>query len=263
MRITVNLEKIDICNGAIMSDVCNDGDVIVVDGYSVGHDTIVVDGMDIIVVKRGKMPSEEMLYHMMKSRNGDVVNDAVSGACVAVCGLGGLGSNIACMLARLGVGKLILIDFDVVEPTNLNRQEYYISDIGKSKTKAISERIKAINPYIKVCSVDLYLNAENIIENIKEADIVVEAFDNPESKAMLVETVLSKCDKCIVASSGMAGYGSSNDIVTRKVFNKLYVVGDGVSEAKCGNGLMSPRVSINAGHQANMVLRILLGNMEE
>lgn len=262
MRVLINSKEIVLIEDAKVADVCSDLDVAVVDGYNVSHDTVIVAGMDIIIVKRGEMPSQDMLYRMMRSRNGDIVNNAVSNACIAVCGLGGLGSNIASMLARLGVGKLILIDYDVVEPTNLNRQDYYISDIGKSKSLVMSERIKNINPYIEVKCIDVKLTADNIMDYVGTADIVVEAFDNPECKAMLVDTVMTCSDIYVVASSGMAGYGSSNDIVTRQVFNKLYVVGDGTSEACCGSGLMSPRVSINAGHQANMVLRILLGNME-
>ena len=263
MRVLINGEERILIDNTRVADVCSDSDVVVIDGYNVGHDTVIVDGMDIIIVKRGELPSQDILYRMMRSRNGDMVNNAVSNACVAVCGLGGLGSNIASMLARLGVGKLILIDYDVVEPTNLNRQDYYISDIGKSKAIATSARIKNINPYIEVNCIEMKLTAENIMEYVATADVVVEAFDNPDCKAMLVDTVMASSDKYVVASSGMAGYGSGNDIVTRHVFNKLYVVGDGTSEACCGSGLMSPRVSINAGHQANMVLRILLGNMEE
>ena len=263
MRVLVNLKEQFVDDNSRICDICSAEDVVVVDGYNVMHDTMISESMDIIIVSKGQMPTEEMLYRMMTSRNGDVVNKAVSSASVAVCGLGGLGSNIACMLARLGIGQLILIDYDVVEPTNLNRQAYYISDIGKSKTSAMSDRILMINPYIKISVVDKKLNADNIMDSIKCADIVVEAFDDADSKAMLVETVLENSKKIVVASSGMAGYGSSNDIVTKRVFNRLYVVGDGTSEAKCGSGLMSPRVNINAGHQANMVLRILLGNMEE
>ena len=263
MKVIINSVEQNIDNAAVISDICTESDVVIIDGYNVDHSMKISDGMDILVVKRGAMPTEAMLKKMMQSRNGNIVNSAVENACVAICGLGGLGSNIASMLARLGVGKLILIDFDTVEPTNLNRQDYYISDIGRSKTQATCDRLSKINPYITLISHKITLTADNIVDIIDDADVVVEAFDNPECKAMLVDSIIGGTNKYVVASSGMAGYNSSNDIVTKKVFNRLYVVGDGTSEADIGSGLMSPRVSINAGHQANMVLRILLGKSEE
>jgi len=267
MRVLINgVDRLIDANGADdivkACDICDTSDVVVVDGFAISHDTCLTDGMDITIVKKGIMPSRDLLGQMMIARNGDVVNNAVCHGVVAVCGLGGLGSNIAEMLARLGVGKLIIIDFDTVDPTNLNRQNYYISDIGKSKAQSMADRLRDINPYITVIAHDVRLTSDNIMSYIDNASIVVEAFDNPECKAMLVNTVLTSSSKIVVASSGMAGYGSSNDIVTTRVSKSLYIVGDRVSEAGIGNGLMSPRVAINAGAQANMVLRILLGQFE-
>ncbi|MDE6565780.1 MAG: sulfur carrier protein ThiS adenylyltransferase ThiF, partial [Clostridia bacterium] len=91
---------------------------------------------------------------------------------------------------------------------------------------------------------------------------VVEAFDNPVCKAELVNTIIEKTDKFIVASSGMAGIGSSNDIKSSRAFSRLYICGDSVTGATEGVSLMSPRVNICAGHQANMVVRLLLGETE-
>ena len=91
-------------------------------------------------------------------------------------------------------------------------------------------------------------------------DIICEAFDKADAKAMLVNTVLEKLpDVKIVAASGMAGCDSSNLIQTKKVMKNLYICGDFVNEAKIGRGLMASRVYICAGHQSSMVLRLLLG----
>ena len=263
MKILINSCERNVADNAIVADICCDNDVVVIDGYSVKHSVKIADGMDIVLVRRGELPSQDILDKIIKSRNGDVVNRAVKNACVAICGLGGLGSNIATMLARLGISRIILIDFDVVEPTNLNRQDYYIGDIGLSKTQATCNRLSNINRDITLISHQIMLNEDNILSYIADADVVVEAFDSPECKAMLVDVVIGSTNKYVVASSGMAGFSSSNNIVTRQVMKRLFVVGDGSSEAAIGNGLMSPRVAINAGHQANMVLRILLGEIKE
>ncbi|MEG0378654.1 MAG: sulfur carrier protein ThiS adenylyltransferase ThiF, partial [Eubacterium sp.] len=179
---------------------------------------------------------------------------------VAVAGLGGLGSHIAISLARTGVGHLHLIDFDVVEPSNLNRQCYRIVHLGMDKTEALKQEIAEINPYIKVTVETIRVTEKNAAGLFKEDDIVCEAFDQPEAKAMLVNTLFSSgSKKVIVAASGMAGSGSSNTIKTRRIAKGFYLCGDGETAAEAGRGLMAPRVSICAGHQANMVLRIILG----
>ena len=92
---------------------------------------------------------------------------------------------------------------------------------------------------------------------------MVEAFDRADMKAMLVNTVLESLPQSsVIAASGLAGYEPNNSIVTRKISRRLYLVGDTVSEAAPGNGLMAPRVGIAAHHQANQVVRILLGEDE-
>lgn len=260
--ITLNGKKIAVKQNSTIADNIKGFDVFVRNGYNVNTNTLLNDGDVLIATKYGEVPSENLLNEMLVSRNGEKVTNAVKNACIAVCGLGGLGSNIAQMLVRLGVGKLILIDFDRVEPTNLNRQNYFIGDIGKFKTQATAEILSKINPYIKLECYNEFLNESNILSLTSSADIVVEAFDNAESKAMLTSCILSSTKKYVVASSGMAGYSSSNNIKTKKPFSRLFVVGDGESEAQEGQSLMSPRVTICAGHQANAVLRILLGEID-
>lgn len=262
IKVSINGVERTLDKSCSIGELVADFDVFVRNGYGITKDSIVEDGDKIIAVKKGKMVSNESLRKMLNARNGEYVTSSLENACVCICGLGGLGSNIACMLARLGVGKLILIDYDIVDLTNLNRQNYFISDIGCYKTEAISKQLKNINPYVQIVTHNLYVDSENILHIIDNCNVVIEAFDNPICKAELVNSILQNTDKYIIASSGMAGYGSSNEIKTAKYLSRLYVAGDSVTEAREGVSLMSPRVNICAGHMANMALRILLGEFE-
>lgn len=237
-------------------------DICIYNGFPIKEDMDLKENDSVYFITRGIMPSEEVLEHAMVSRHTPGVHEKVKKSCVGVAGLGGLGSNIAIQLARIGVGKLILVDFDVVEPSNLNRQQYYIKHIGMKKTEAIKEQLKEINPYITIETMDLFLDEKNIVETFKEADIIVEAFDSPKSKADIVNTVLSRTDKYIVAASGLAGYFSNNTITTKRITDKFYLIGDDESEAKPGCGLMAPRAALAASHQANTVLRLIMGEFE-
>ncbi len=262
IKISINGIERTLDKPCSIGDLALEYDVYVRNGYGITADTIVEDGDKIIAVKKGKMVSGESLRQMLNARNGEYVTSRLENACVCICGLGGLGSNIACMLTRLGVGKLILVDYDIVDPTNLNRQNYFISDIGCYKTEAISKQLKNINPYVQIVTRNHYVDGENILEIIDNCNVVIEAFDDPICKAELVNSILQNTDKYIIASSGMAGYGSSNEIKTTKHMSRLYVAGDSVTEACEGVSLMSTRVSICAGHMANMAVRILLGEFE-
>ena len=262
MQVLINGKKVEMPKGSRMSDIKGDYDIFVRNGFGVESSTELFNGDNIIAVRKGEMPRKDNLTQMIFARNGEKATAKLKNACVCICGLGGLGSNIAAMLVRLGVGKLILVDFDIVDPTNLNRQNYFVKDIGSLKTIATERILKEINPYVELELKNVYVNDDNVMQVICGADIIVEAFDNPVCKAQLVNNILSKTDKYIVASSGMAGYASSNNIKTSNKLSRLFVCGDSESEAKENMSLMSPRVNICAGHQANMVLRLLLGIKE-
>lgn len=232
----------------------------IVNGFQTNENLLLKEGDEIAFIEKGVMPSREVLETMMCARHTPKVHDKAKQSRVAIAGLGGLGSNIAVALARTGVGHLHLIDFDEVEPSNLNRQQYKIKHLGMLKTEALKSEIQEINPYIQVHTDTVRVTEENLQELFSEDDIICEAFDKPEAKALLVNGILEHFpEKYIVAASGMAGYTSSNDIVTRKIASHFYLCGDTVSKAEQGNGLMAPRVSICAGHQANMVLRLIIG----
>lgn len=182
---------------------------------------------------------------------------------MAVCGLGGLGSNIALSLARAGIGTLILIDFDKVDITNLHRQQYKADQIGRYKTDALTENLLEIAPYIKIRAHTGSITAKNYKQLLSDADIICEAFDQAEAKAMLANHVLETMpDKYYIAASGMAGIDSANLIRTKKVMDRFYLCGDGVNDVADSAALLSSRAMLCAAHQAHMVLRILAGQLE-
>ncbi len=178
---------------------------------------------------------------------------------VCILGLGGLGSNVAVLLARAGIGHLKLADFDIVEASNLNRQQYRISHIEMKKTEAIRTIIKEINPFVEIETLDIKVDRENILSIVGDIEIVVEAFDVAETKAMAIEELLTSSNKILVSASGMAGLGSGKEIITRKVRDNFYLIGDNYSDYEEYSGIMSTRVMLCAAHQANVVLRLIVG----
>ena len=209
------------------------------------------------------IPSKEEMQRTLEARHGKELQAKFTGSTVAICGLGGLGSNIAVSLARAGIGRLILIDFDKVDISNLHRQQYQADQIGFYKTEALTENLKRIAPYVEIVSHSVHITEENFQELLQDADIICEAFDDAEAKAMLVNGVLEKLHtKYLIAASGMAGLGSANSIKTRRVMERFYLCGDGVSDVADDIGLIASRVMLCAAHQAQMVLRILSGNYE-
>ena len=192
-------------------------------------------------------------------RNVKDISEKLKKAKVCILGLGGLGSNVAILLARAGIGYLKLVDFDIVEASNLNRQQYRISHIGMKKTEAIKTIIKEINPFVEIEVLNKKIDRENILSIVGNVEIVVEAFDVAETKAMAIEELLINGNKILVSASGMAGLGSANEIITRKIRDNFYLVGDNYSDYEEYSGIMSTRVMLCAAHQANIVLRIILG----
>ena len=209
------------------------------------------------------IPVKEAWMDALNKRHGAQLQNRFSSATVAICGLGGLGSNIAIALARAGIGKLILIDFDRVDITNLHRQQYKANQIGRYKTEALAENLLEIAPYIEIETITEQITEVNISFLLKDADIVCEAFDNAEAKAMLVNGILEQFpDYYLVAASGMAGLGTPNTIRTRRITKRFYLCGDETNDVADTIGLIAPRVMLCAAHQAHTVLRILAGEYE-
>lgn len=213
--------------------------------------------------KSAAIPSAAEFERIMTERHTRPVYEKLKNASAAVAGLGGLGSNIAVSLARAGIGKLLLVDHDKVELSNLNRQQYDTLDLGMYKTDALRRSLERINPYLEIETETVLVTEENAAALFGDFKIVCEAFDRADQKAMLINALLEQCpDTIIVSGSGMAGMLSANSIVTRHVFDRLYISGDGITDIKDANGLMAPRVAVCANHQANMVLRLILGETE-
>ena len=207
--------------------------------------------------------TKQALYQARVERHGEEAVQKLQNACVGIAGLGGLGSHIAVFLARMGVGKLVLSDFDRVDVTNLHRQQYFVEQVGLLKTEALADTLRKIDPWIQLELHPVRLTSENISTIFSSCSILCEAFDKAEEKAMLLETVLTELPHTIVVSgSGMAGVGSVNEIQTRKAMNRLYLCGDGETDVAEYGSLFASRVAVCAGHQAHMVLRLLLGETE-
>ena len=177
---------------------------------------------------------------------------------VGVAGAGGLGSNVAVALARAGVGRLVIADFDRVEPSNLNRQQYFVDQVGERKVEALRENLLALNPYSLYEIHDIRITRRNAAKIFGRVDILVEAFDRAEAKEMLIETSLARFPgRPIVAASGLAGYGGTRSIRARRLGN-LYICGDEASQCPRGISPMAPRVALVAAMQANLVVELLI-----
>lgn len=187
------------------------------------------------------------------------IKSALKNKTVGIAGCGGLGSNCAVALARIGIGKLVIADFDVIEESNLNRQYFFFDQIGKYKASTLKENLLRVNPIVTVEDHVIKLTPKDIVELYKDCDVIVEAFDKAEMKEMIVETVLSEFpNKKIVCGVGLAGWGGNNLIKTEQ-YRKLYIVGDRTSETNEDNPPLAPRVGAVSNMMANVVLEILLG----
>jgi len=234
-------------------------DVFIVNGYPCSGEYVAQDGDHCWLIKKGEVPDAQEMERLLYSRHTPGVQERIKNSTVGVMGLGGLGSVCAAALARVGVGRLLLVDYDVVEPSNLNRQSYFIDQVGLKKTKATCANLQRINPYVEVEAIDIELTEENIPEIFAGVDVLLECFDGASMKAAALRAALNALPGVgYVGASGMAGYGDNNLIVTKKHFGRVYVVGDNEAEAGPGQGLMAPRVGIAAHHQANQALRLLL-----
>jgi sulfur carrier protein ThiS adenylyltransferase len=235
-------------------------DLLIYNGFPLSGDTTLHEGDSVQLIKRGEVPSPQDMEAMMMARHTPGVHQTLKKATVGIAGLGGLGSSCAFALCRMGVGTLVLADFDVVEPSNLNRQQYFVDQIGMYKTEATEVNLAKANPYVKVETHCIALDESNIPVVFRGAPVVVEAFDRADMKAMIIRTVLDKMPNVtIVAASGVAGCGDGNEILVSRVTPRLYVIGDNRTEARPGRGLMASRVGIAAHQQANTVVRIILG----
>ncbi len=179
---------------------------------------------------------------------------------VGIAGCGGLGSNCAVALARVGVGKLIVADFDVIVESNLNRQYFFYNQIGQKKCFALKQNIEKINPSCEVVAYDIKLDSQSIQQLYAEVDVLVEAFDKAEMKQMILETVLyTMPNKPLVMGVGLAGWGNFH-LIKEHQFDNVYIMGDMTIEVSDELPPIAPRVGIVSNMQANKVLELLLNS---
>ena len=268
--ITIKLSEqvIHVPRGMTLFDLREEhkpgADVLILNGAPAADNVLLNEGDAVVLIRRGEIPAKHELEALMASRHTPGVHEKLKVATVGIAGAGGLGSAVAVALARSGVGKLILADFDVVEPSNLNRQQFFVDQIGQPKVEALTANLRRINPYVNVEPHLVKVTPENIAELFGRVDVMVEAFDRADQKAMLAESYgMLYPEKPIVLATGLAGHMPSNTIRTQKMGRSMVIVGDLVTAAQPGTGLMAPRVGVAAHHQANAVLRLLLGEDPE
>lgn len=262
--LQVNERPYEFHSGLRLDDLARrvkpDADVFILNGFPVPPATELHDGDHCWLIRRGERIGPTEMEHLLYARHTPGVQDKVKNSVIGIMGLGGLGSVVAVALARIGVGTLLLADYDVVEPSNLNRQQYFIDQVGMKKTDAMRQNLSRVNPYLQVEVFDGELTEANIPLIFGHVDVLVECFDGARMKAAALRAALTTMPEVgYVGASGLAGFEANDLITTRRLRPNVYVVGDGEAEARPGQGLMAPRVGIAAHHQANQVLRILLG----
>ncbi len=204
------------------------------------------------------MQYDDDLVESIFERNPPLMRERLRGCTVGIAGAGGLGSNIAISLARSGLGRLIIADFDIIQASNLNRQQYRLDQIGKVKVDALKENILSFNPSISVETYPTILDEENIPRIFKEADIISEAFDSAQMKMMIIETVLSRMpDKYLIVGNGLAGYGNTEALRIKRL-DRLIICGDCMNQVSAELGLCASRVAIVANMEANVIIEILM-----
>jgi len=265
IKITFNDKKIEIEQGKTVFDIQQalmpNGNVVILNTViNPEPATVVNEGDSLVMFEKGKLPDTDDLTPFFLARQSKEVTKTLKNAKVGIAGLGGLGSVVAENLARAGVGELVVADFDVVDPSNLNRQRYFINQIGMYKTDAIVENISKITKSTKLIPVNTKVTKENCKDIFKDCLVVAECFDSPFAKAELVKGVRKSLPKTyIVAVSGVAGIGSEKEITTKRISDKIFVVGDFKSEVRDGHGLIATRVGIAASIQSHIIIRLLLG----
>ena len=245
----------------IKSQYCPDADVVIINSVAVSDLSVRIGGGDYIhLLKKGSPPEQKELEWLMLARQPEAITCRLKAACVGIAGAGGLGSVVAENLARAGVGKLVIADFDSVEPSNLNRQRYSLAQLGMPKVQALAENIGCFNPFVSVVPLQERITYNNTGAIFQGCDIVAECLDSAADKASIVSGILKHMPHAmIVAASGLAGIGDGAAIAVRKIFARLYLVGDSVSDAADGAGLFASRVGIAASMQSHVIIRLLAG----
>lgn len=262
--ITVNEQPMELGEDrtlrALVARIKPEADVIIVNGSDAGPETLLRDGDVCYLIKKGEIPSARDMAEHLRIRQGHEYQDILQRSVVGIMGLGGLGSAVAVSLVKIGVGKLIISDYDVVVLSNIHRQQYFIDQIGEKKCVALKKTLGRINPFVAVEPVDTKLSEESIPKIFRSVDVLIECFDDPVMKAAGLRAALKNMKiRGYVGASGVAGYGGGNEITTRMIKPNVHIVGDDESDSRTVGSLTATRVGIAAHHQAHQAVRILLG----
>lgn len=268
MRITLNERSINTAPDSTLHSLRAahkpDADVIILNGHLMRDDAPLSEGDSVALITRGEVPTGAELEALMAARHTPGVHEKLKRGRVAIAGLGGLGSNIAVSLARMGVGHLLLVDFDVVEPSNLNRQHYFIDQIGMSKCDALKNTLMRVNPYLDYVTRNEYVTETAIPTLFSGYDVIIEAFDRAEVKALFFRTCLLTFPAVpVIGASGVAGVHDTALLATKRIGKNGYMIGDFHHEARPGEGLMATRVTVAANMQANLAVQLLLSKENE
>lgn len=265
MKVFINGEQYEYGGspavGAVLQQYCPGADVVIVNCVPVSDMAAgVCEGDRVFFFKKGKISEQHELEALIFARQPEAITSRLKAACVGIAGAGGLGSVVAENLARSGVGKLVVADFDVVEPSNLNRQRYGLSQLGLPKVQALADNIRGFNPFITVVPVHERITFENSGTLFKGCCVVAECLDSASEKAAIVSGILKHMPQTkIVAASGLAGIGDGAAITARKILSRVYLVGDTISDVADGAGLFASRVGIAASMQSHIIIRLLAG----
>jgi sulfur carrier protein ThiS adenylyltransferase len=235
-------------------------DILVLNGRPAPRDSLLQDRDICSLIKIREIPSALDMRQALAARHGTATQQKLDAATIGIMGLGGLGSAVALALAKVGVGRLLLADHDVVVLANIHRQHYFIDQIGMKKTTAMKKNMVRVNPFVSITPLHLTLTEANIPHLFGKVDVLVECLDDPAMKAAAMRCALRKLPHTgYVGASGVAGYGPGDEIRCRKIRERVYIVGDGVTVQDDDTPLFATRVGLAAHQQANQVVRILLG----
>jgi len=268
IKIELNEREIEIESGTTITSlkICYypDADLIFHNGSTAILNDIIIDGDRVIMIKKDKIPTATELESLITARHTSAVYHKLKSASVAIIGLGGLGSNAAISLVRMGIGTIKLIDYDYVEPSNINRQYYFLDQLGIPKTEALESTIKRINPYVQIDTAQLKIQSDNILSVVKGYDVIIEAVDDALTKKMIISSLLNfSTGSYIIGASGIAGLYDTSIFTYKTVGSRVIIVGDFQNEVKKGRSLISSRVAVAANIQANLAARYIVGDLAD
>lgn len=262
--LTVNEELRPLEPGMLVRDLVRKykpgANIFYVNGQKALLSTPLREGDICNLIKEHELPTVREMENTLARRHGWKNQKILSRSCVGIMGLGGLGSSVAVSLVKMGVGRLIIADHDVVDLSNIHRQHYFLDQIGQPKTKALKSTLIRSNPFVVITPIDKRLDSASIQTVFRKVDVLVECFDDAQLKAEVFRTVRKQLPHiAYVGSSGVAGFGSGITITSRKIDDRVYMIGDFESDVDAEGSLTATRVGIAAQLQAHQVIRILLG----